>query len=153
MLKIIFAVLAALYALWPLDLLTDFSVGVGWIDDILLIIAVWWFFFSKPGKSPQGFWRFYNQYNQRRQARGESYYQEGGANRETNRQARAERKDAYTVLGVEPGASEEEIKRAYRELANKYHPDKVEFMGEEFRELAEKKFKEIQEAYQALKSK
>lgn len=151
--KIIFAVLAALYALWPLDLLTDFSVGVGWIDDILLIIAVWWFFFSKPGKSPQGFWQFYNQYNQRRQARGENYYQEGGANRETNRQTRAEKKDAYTVLGVEPGASEEEIKRAYRELANRYHPDKVEFMGEEFRELAEKKFKEIQEAYQTLKSK
>ena len=66
--------------------------------------------------------------------------------------AREEKRDPYAILGVEPGASEEEIKKAYRSLANKYHPDKVGHMGEEFRELAEKKFKEIQEAYQYLKT-
>jgi DnaJ like chaperone protein len=155
MYKIIFAILAALYALMPYDLINDFIIGPGWIDDILLILAVWWFFFSKQGKSSQGFWQFYRQYDQRKQAR-----QTGGQNSSSGRddfgeQPRAEKtekNDPYTILGVEPGASEEDIKKAYRKLANKYHPDKVSHMGEEFRELAEKKFKEIQEAYQYLKT-
>ena len=54
------------------------------------------------------------------------------------------------MLGVRPGASSEEIKHAYRELANKYHPDKVTHLGEDFQTLAEDRFKEIQEAYQTL---
>ncbi|MBW1945531.1 MAG: DnaJ domain-containing protein [Deltaproteobacteria bacterium] len=62
-------------------------------------------------------------------------------------------KDAYSVLGVGRDTSPEEIKRAFRRLANKYHPDKVSHMGDEFRELAERRFKEIQEAYQKLKVK
>ncbi len=151
--KNIIALLAALYALWPFDLLNDFSIGAGWIDDILLILAVWWFLFSKPGKSPQGFWQFHRRYDKRRQARESGCRREGGEHRRTDRQAGAERKSPYVVLGVEPGASAEEIKKTYRDLASKYHPDKMEHMGEEFRELAERKFKEIQEAYQQLKSK
>lgn len=51
-------------------------------------------------------------------------------------------KDYYKILGVSKNASPEEIKRAYRELAQKYHPDKAG--GDE------KKFKEINEAYQVL---
>jgi len=54
---------------------------------------------------------------------------------------------------VNRGASAGEIKSAYRKLANKYHPDKVDHLGEEFKELAEKKFKDIQEAYQKLTAK
>lgn len=54
-------------------------------------------------------------------------------------------KDYYKVLGVEKGASEEEIKKAYRKLAHKYHPDKSG--GDEG------KFKEINEAYQVLSNK
>ncbi|MEJ2731283.1 MAG: DnaJ domain-containing protein [Deltaproteobacteria bacterium] len=50
-------------------------------------------------------------------------------------------------------ASIEEIKHAYRELAAKYHPDKLEYLGEEFRVLAEMRFKEIQQAYQELTAK
>lgn len=56
----------------------------------------------------------------------------------------AERKDYYELLGVSKGASAEEIKKAYRKLALKYHPDKGG--GKE----AETKFKEINEAYQVL---
>jgi len=51
-------------------------------------------------------------------------------------------KDYYKILGIDKGASKEEIKRAYRELAQKYHPDKKG--GDE------KRFKEINEAYQVL---
>ncbi|WP_025322781.1 TerB family tellurite resistance protein [Deferrisoma camini] len=59
---------------------------------------------------------------------------------------------AYEVLGVAPDASDEEIKRAYRELAKKYHPDRVAHLGDEFRELAHRKFLEIQEAYDRIRS-
>merc|ERR1712154_42149 len=53
-------------------------------------------------------------------------------------------KDYYKILGVARGASEEEIKKAYRKLALKYHPDKNQTTG------AEEKFKEIGEAYDVL---
>lgn len=54
-------------------------------------------------------------------------------------------KDYYQILGLEKGASEDEIKRAFRKLAIKYHPDKNQGDKE-----AEAKFKEINEAYQVL---
>ena len=59
-------------------------------------------------------------------------------------------RDPYEALGLAPGASPDEVRRAYRELAAKYHPDKVEHLGEEFRRLAERRFREINEAYEAL---
>jgi DnaJ like chaperone protein len=59
-------------------------------------------------------------------------------------------KDPHAVLGVSRNASPAEIRQAYRELAQRYHPDKVNHLGEEFRELAEKRFKEVQHAYQEL---
>jgi len=56
------------------------------------------------------------------------------------------------TLGLSPGASKSEIRTAYLELARKYHPDKVEHMGSEFRSAAEERFKSIQGAYEALKA-
>ena len=58
--------------------------------------------------------------------------------------------DPYEILGIDQSASQEEIKHAYRQLAGKYHPDKVTHLGEEFRALAEKRFKDIQRAYSEL---
>src|SRR2546427_13252623 len=55
------------------------------------------------------------------------------------------KRDYYEILGVERNASEEEIKKAYRKLAVKYHPDKNP--GDK---TAEESFKEIGEAYEAL---
>jgi preprotein translocase subunit Sec63 len=54
------------------------------------------------------------------------------------------------VLGVDANASTEEITAAYRELATQYHPDKVASLADEFRELAERRMKEINAAYRAL---
>ena len=53
--------------------------------------------------------------------------------------------DPYSVLGVDPGASDEEVKRAYRTLARKYHPDN--YQDNPLADLAEEKMKEINEAY------
>ena len=59
------------------------------------------------------------------------------------------RKDFYEVLGVEKKASAEEIKKAYKKLVYKYHPDKNSASKEQ-QEQAEKKFKEVTEAYDVL---
>lgn len=54
----------------------------------------------------------------------------------------------YSVLGVSPSASNEEIKKAYRELSRKYHPDS--YVNNPLSDLAEEKFKEVQEAYDQI---
>jgi DnaJ like chaperone protein len=58
---------------------------------------------------------------------------------------------SYEILGVERNATEEEIKKAYRQMALKYHPDRVTHLGEDVRKAAEEKFKKIQEAYEMVK--
>ena len=56
----------------------------------------------------------------------------------------------YAVLGLQEEASEDEIKKAYRDLVRQYHPDKVRNLGEEFRHEAENKIREINAAYEVL---
>lgn len=57
-------------------------------------------------------------------------------------------RDPYEVLGVSPDAGDDEIKKAYRELARKYHPDN--YQNNPLADLAEEKMKEINEAYDAI---
>ena len=59
---------------------------------------------------------------------------------------------AYTALEIEPSASDEEVKKAYRRMAMKYHPDKVANAGEAVRQQATEKFRAINEAYEHIKS-
>jgi DnaJ like chaperone protein len=59
----------------------------------------------------------------------------------------------YAVLGLEPGADMETIKKSYRRLSMQYHPDKVAHLGAEFKQVAEEKMKEINAAYDHFKKK
>lgn len=57
----------------------------------------------------------------------------------------------YKVLEVDRTATNEEIKKAYRNMAIKYHPDKLNHLGEDIRNAAEEKFKKVNEAYDKIK--
>ncbi len=58
---------------------------------------------------------------------------------------------AYKILEIDRGATDEEVKKAYRKMAKKYHPDKVSHLGEDFQQAANDKFKKVNEAYETIK--
>jgi len=62
----------------------------------------------------------------------------------------SQKKTYYEILGVNMDATVEEIKKSYRDLANKYHPDKYEHLAEDMKKEASRRFTEINEAYQVL---
>ncbi len=57
---------------------------------------------------------------------------------------------AYTILEIDKSASDAEVKKAYRKMAKKYHPDKLGHMDEAYRKGAEEKFRKVQEAYEQI---
>jgi hypothetical protein len=131
----IYWILILLYLLSPYDLVPDLIPGWGWADDLLLAGGLCWYFlvYRRRGRGPDG----------PHQGSGEEATAEAAPPEEV-------KKDPYAVLGVDRSASGEEVRRAYRQLAAKYHPDKVSHLGEEFRDLAAKRFKEIKAAFDAL---
>ena len=58
---------------------------------------------------------------------------------------------SYIILEIDPSSSNDEVKKAYRRMAMKYHPDKVNHLGEEYRKTAEEKFKKVNDAYDKIK--
>lgn len=58
---------------------------------------------------------------------------------------------AYRILETTPDANEEELKKAYRKMATKYHPDKVSHLGEEFQKAANEKFQQVNAAWEQIK--
>ena len=130
--KLLFTALAALYILWPKDLLPDFLIGWGWLDDLLVALCLWYLYrrFKRPAAHHS--------------AGRPSDYHSGveGAHDLSS--------DPFEILELEQNASLEEIKQAYRRLANRYHPDKVAHLGPEFQELAARRFRAIQKAYEEI---
>ena len=139
--RLLFIILAVLYALCPYDLFPDFFFGWGWIDDLLLLGGLYWFLRNYKLKHQNARHAFNGEYSSDKREKWEQDYRSN----ET-----ASVRDPYEVLGLRRGATLEEVKKAYRELAGKYHPDKVSHLGDEFKVLAERRFKEINEAYQEI---
>ena len=140
--SIVLVILAILYILNPFDLLPDLMPGLGWIDDLVILGFLVRFFYLQKKKRDA----FRKYYQNDQSAANENAFREHADGRDSSNQW-----DPYRVLGIESGASQEDLKHAFRRLAGKYHPDKVAYLGEEFRALAEKRFKEIQRAYDELK--
>ena len=145
--KLIWIILAILYVLSPVDLIPEALLGSwGWLEDLVLLFFVW--NYLRGGGNPLGMFRYGRQRPSGR---------ETGTGPDSGRRASHEQpdgnqapRDPYEVLGVSRESSPEEIKTAYRELAAKYHPDKVQHLGHEFQQLAERRFKEIQDAYRRI---
>ena len=151
--KLILLILAGLYTLNPFDILPDLIVGWGWLDDIVIWVLLWRFLSADQKKfaRDQRFYHYrHGSFNGSEQA---GYSGQHQSDTDDSNAGHPPPWDPHRVLGLAPNASKEEIKHAYRELANKYHPDKLEHLGEDFKTLAEKRFKEIQQAYQELKGK
>ena len=58
---------------------------------------------------------------------------------------------AYKILEIKKSVSDEEVKKAYRRMANKYHPDKVAYLGDDVRKAAGEKFRKVKDAYDKIK--
>lgn len=122
--------LGLLYLASPIDAIPDTLLGLGWSDDILLLLLAYWLFkrlrtvvYARP---------------------------EPGSGNGSRREERTVDKDPFEILGVSPHATHEEIKSAYRKQAQRYHPDRVSHLGDEFQQLAKQKFQDIQNAYETL---
>ena len=137
-----------LYLISPIDLFPDGLPVLGWLDDLMVLAGVYWFIRRL---------RPYTVHS----ARGSSSASYAGARTHTGtEEAQAERpraaetprsEDPWQVLEIKPGASQEEIRAAYKVQLLKYHPDRVAHLGEEFQHLAYSKTLAIQQAYTTLK--
>lgn len=92
----------------------------------------------------------YNSIHERHVGRGDSSYSgEGGRSSSSS----SYNKDPYRVLGIDSSATDDEVKKAYRRMAMKYHPDRVAGMSEEMQRNAAEQMKEINQAYEVIKER
>lgn len=111
-------------------------------------------YYYKTGNAQdfEDFFRTYssgNQYGGYYNNQGGSYYNQGGGS-SSYQNPFEDKNKYYSTLGIQPGASQDEIKKAYREQAKKHHPDRYANESQEVRDYHEKKFKEVNEAYEKL---
>jgi len=178
-LKIILILLGLAYLISPVDIIPDLLLPyVGWIDDGVVLWTIYylirygelpWFFFKKksgmgnPGDKKKG-WA--PRTNQKKSDPGQASPNRTSPGRTSSRKSGKTKKkqpgqgnespplkSAHDILGISANATWKEIQTAYKEKIKRYHPDKVSHLGEEFSDLANEKFLEIQRAYEALEKK
>lgn len=130
-----------IYFVSPWDVIPDIFGLVGKLDDIALLGWLAWFIRRQRGRAQQR--RNYGQ-SQRGSPHG------GGPDDRYAGAADSGGDDPYTVLNIDRNATTNDIKRAYKEMTKKYHPDKVAHLGEEFQKIAHERMVKIQEAYATL---
>lgn len=135
--KWIWIILALLYLISPYDLIPGLHLP-GFLDDAVVLGFLLRYLMKLKGRSGMEGSSPHDSQSSQSQSTSED-----GASDVRNL-------TPHEVLGVSPDADKEEIQGAYRKLANQYHPDKVAHLGEEFQVMAEKRFKEIQKAYDDL---
>ena len=129
--KILPWLIGLVYILSPIDIIPEYILGPGFLDDLAVLgFLIWWT--AKTAK------RVHTRPQNSRNAS------------EDRKPPDSETDDPYEILGLKRDATETAIKEAFRELAGKYHPDKVQHLGKEFQELAHKKFVRITRAYEIL---
>jgi DnaJ domain/Protein of unknown function (DUF1232) len=153
-LKIILIAFGLLYLISPVDIIPDFLLPyIGWIDDGVVLGTIYYlirygrlpfFLFNKKAgfkQSDTNKTENFASNNKHQQNNGPAYQRDTSSKTIPT---------PYEILGIDPKASNEEIQAAYKKAIKKYHPDKVSHLGEEFSNLANKKFLEIQNAYDIL---
>jgi len=143
--KLVLSLLALLYFLLPHDLFPDVVLGWGWLDDLIVAYFLWRFYRGR-GLPFNFFQNRAGPDSSQEDQESKQYWRDS----ENYSEGVQESKDPYKILQISRDASQEEIRAAYKDLAGKYHPDKVLHLGQEFQAMAEERFKEIQEAYQKL---
>lgn len=133
-LSIFLVLFAVIYLLFPFDLIRDFIPFIGYLDDVALI--VWIVYLMNKRKKFNGNRNTFHQQNFNYN-KSQGHFEE-------------KLKDPYEILGVSRSSSKSEVKKAYRDLAFKYHPDKVAHLGHELKEHANQKFIEINNAYEKI---
>lgn len=126
-----------LYLASPIDLLPDSLLGLGWSDDLILLLLAYWLY--RRGSAAR-----------HRMAGNTGSGGPGASSAHGYKGEQNYASDPWAVLGIPHGSSAEQIRSAYRKQAQRYHPDRVSHLGEEFQELANKRFQEIQKAYEVL---
>ena len=138
-----FFLIAVLYLIFPRDLIPDyFGRGLGLIDDVAVMGFLSYYFrnYVRRYMAAQGVGRAGQSSDGQAQAKGPRQNDSAHAT-----------PDPHEVLGITRGASQEEIRDAYRARMREYHPDKVAHLGEELQQLAHRRSLDIQEAYRRLK--
>lgn len=132
-----------IYFLSPIDLIPDFIPGLGRLDDLILLLYL---IYASMKKGSQ-----YSTGSGESAGPGQGTRDYGTQGHKRPEEPKPDRpRDPYAILGLGRTATVEEIKHAYRTQAARYHPDKVTHLGEEFQELAKKKFQDLQWAYETV---
>ena len=151
--SLILVILGVAYVFSPVDLFPDAIPFLGFFDDLSFVGLLMYYLrykklpdfskfkISRRGSDERGF-------NSDRSERKETkdHHDVSGPGMDTEYT-----KSPHEILEVRPGASQEEIQKAYRKAVSKYHPDKMAHLGKDFQELAQKRFLQIQKAYEILK--
>lgn len=138
-------VLILLYILSPIDLVPDFLGLPGRVDDILAAV-LGYLYLQRMQRDKRG------TQSRARSSRSSPWENARGsrAGPGSDKGNASQPLDPYQVLEVPPEAPLEEIRSRYKELLLRYHPDRVQHLGREFQELADRRTKEINAAFDAV---